>query len=646
MTEKPSTTRPHGRPAPLPAGTPDRSRRLTREEIAKIEVGRTDVSRRVAWGLILAFLATVFSVPVAQHAYELRAALTGDREPTLPQCYDIFDTLPRAWESIFNGEGDSPRASVFSRIRRTNDEIVLRDIQEYTDTLEDSSLLTDALLPPAQRAMTRYLGVGNEEAYLGRDGWLFYRPGVDYVTGPGFLSARHREHRLDAVKEWQPPTHPDPVPAIADFARQLADRGVGLLLLPTPVKPQVHPEKLTPRFAGCREVLQNPSYDAFLARLAEAAPAVGVFDPADVLMEMKSRTDPPTDVYLATDTHWRPEAMDAVARRLADAARTALGEGVEGAAVACDEEAVEVTNLGDIAVMVQPLVKKDAIGRAHARLGGVLRRLGVSPAVWATHRRELFPPQTVTTRRVLGPDAGPWRADPNADILLLGDSFTNIFSSEAMGWGDSAGLAERLSRHLARPVDAIVRNSDSAYATRQMLAAELGRGRDRLAGKRLVIWQFAQRELSAGDWRPIELPELPVAPTVPAASQPAAGEGEVTDVLELAPGETAVVTGRIAALKRSPKPGSVPYKDHLMPVHLVGCRTADGRVRDAEIVLKMWGLRDNRSTPAVRLGEGQTITVRVRRWGDVESKLGTLNTAELDDPDLLLAPIFWAEEMK
>jgi len=39
-----------------------------------------------------------------------------------------------------------------------------------------------------------------------------------------------------------------------------------------------------------------------------------------------------------------------------------------------------------------------------------------------------------------------------------------------------------------------------------MLAREMGGGVDRLAGKRVVVWQFAARELSAGDWRVIPLP--------------------------------------------------------------------------------------------------------------------------------------------
>ena len=32
-------------------------------------------------------------------------------------------------------------------------------------------------------------------------------------------------------------------------------------------------------------------------------------------------------------------------------------------------------------------------------------------------------------------------------------------------------------------------------------------GRDRLAGKKLVIFQFAVRDLAMGDWRVVELPD-------------------------------------------------------------------------------------------------------------------------------------------
>ncbi|MEI6256450.1 MAG: hypothetical protein WCQ77_07385 [Planctomycetota bacterium] len=79
---------------------------------------------------------------------------------------------------------------------------------------------------------------------------------------------------------------------------------------------------------------------------------------------------------------------------------------------------------------------------------------------------------------------------------FLGDSFANIFSVASMGWGEGAGLAEHLSLALGLPVDAVIRNDAGSFATREMLAKELQRGNDRLAGKKLVIWCFAAREFT------------------------------------------------------------------------------------------------------------------------------------------------------
>ena len=45
--------------------------------------------------------------------------------------------------------------------------------------------------------MTGWLGAGNERVYVGRDGWLFYRPDVEYLTGRGFLDPAQIERRID-----------------------------------------------------------------------------------------------------------------------------------------------------------------------------------------------------------------------------------------------------------------------------------------------------------------------------------------------------------------------------------------------------------------------------------------------------------------
>ncbi len=129
--------------------------------------------------------------------------------------------------------------------------------------------------------------------------------------------------------------------------------------------------------------------------------------------------------------------------------------------------------------------------------------------------QSLFQPQATTIEKVLDAAGAPFAPDPAGDVLLLGDSFTNIFSQAPMGWGEAAGFAPHLALALGRPIDVIAQNDAGAFATRQLLARELAAGEDRLAGKRVVIWEFAMRELGVGDWKPVLWPALAAAKGAP-----------------------------------------------------------------------------------------------------------------------------------
>ncbi|MGB6643110.1 MAG: hypothetical protein WBG67_20250, partial [Thermoanaerobaculia bacterium] len=121
--------------------------------------------------------------------------------------------------------------------------------------------------------------------------------------------------------------------------------------------------------------------------------------------------------------------------------------------------------------------------------------------------QQLFTNEQVTTQRILTFEGRPWRADPNAQVLLLGDSFANIYAVDRLGWGAGAGLAEQLSYYLQQPVDKLALDAGGAHASRQALARELASGKNRLTGKKVVVYQFAMRELAFGDWKLIPLPE-------------------------------------------------------------------------------------------------------------------------------------------
>ena len=239
--------------------------------------------------------------------------------------------------------------------------------------------------------------------------------------------------------------------------------------MPVPVKPSVRPEMFVGRYDDSATILQNPSYQMWVDDLRRQG--VLVFDPSSALSGARS-TGP---LYLAADTHWRPEAMELVVEELG-----AFISSQVTLPVSSDPgyrlERVEQRNTGDTARMLD-----------------------------LPEHAPLFPLEAVWLARVLLPDGSVWRSSRDADVLLLGDSFSNIYTLESMGWGTSAGLAEHLSYSLRRPVDRIVQNDEAAFATRAMLQ----RDPDRLRGKRVVIYQFAARELAFGDWKVLPLPAPP-----------------------------------------------------------------------------------------------------------------------------------------
>jgi hypothetical protein len=118
----------------------------------------------------------------------------------------------------------------------------------------------------------------------------------------------------------------------------------------------------------------------------------------------------------------------------------------------------------------------------------------------------LFEPQSIVLQQVQDATGALWQPDETAEVLLLGDSFTNVFSQPEMGWGEAAGLAPHLALALGdgHGVDVIAQNDSGAFATRQELARALAAGTDRLQGKRVVVWELAARELSVGNWKELD----------------------------------------------------------------------------------------------------------------------------------------------
>lgn len=435
----------------------------SREEIARIEVGHTDVDPSTARWLVAVFLVFV-SMPAG-----VEWMVSARTEAAVSGAWSQLAAIPGQMRAkLTRQEPEANDVGIGSRILLAS-RGVLGNLRTFEDTLDDESAVAAVLRPPAQMVLSG-LGAGNERVYQGRDGWLFYGPDVEYVVGPRFLEPAEMRRRRTSGREWIEQPQPDPRAAIVDFKRQLERRGITLIVMPTPVKPAMHPEKLAAQNDGWTIPVQNSSYRVFIDDLRREN--VIVFDVAEALA--LGRNGRPT--YLATDTHWRPETMERAAELLGDFIRAHVSL-VDAPRRSYRLEVREVSNVGDTAAM-----------------------LDLPPG------HHLNGPESIIIRRVLGPDGAPWQPSRSADVLVLGDSFSNIYSLGSMGWGDVAGFVEHLGRVLQRSVDRIVQNDDGAYSTRARLRQEIASGVDRLRGKRVVVLQFSSRELAAGDWKLIELP--------------------------------------------------------------------------------------------------------------------------------------------
>jgi alginate O-acetyltransferase complex protein AlgJ len=564
-----------------------------REEMAKREVGHTQIRPALSWGLIILFLLIILSVPLIQHVSEFRDYAAGERRSLLPQAYDVFSLLPAA----MTASGDSGSSGIISRVFAVNRSL-LKEMKGFEEALDDQSIIGKWIRPKIQYVLTAWLGAGNEKAYCGEQPWLFYRPGVDYLSGPPFLHPVQLRKRAAGGGEWTTPTEPDPRAAILHLHEQLSQRGIALIIMPTPIKAMIHPEKLTHRYDQRQTELQNPSYERFKQEMEQNG--VLVFDAAPVLMRAKARGG--QEQYLATDTHWRPEAVELAAEKLKDFIWEHVPlPGLPPSGYRAERS--EVTQLGDLAVMLDMPVKQ-----------------------------RIFPREKTSIRKIFEKNGQElWKSQKTADVLVLGDSFSNIYSLGAMGWGEGAGFIEQLSFALQRPLDRISRNDNGAFAMREILAGELARGRDRLAGKRLVIYQFAIRELAVGNWKRIDL-----KPGVPLPLK----------YLAIPPGRERVVRGKIEAVSAVPRPGTVAYKDHVMAIHLTDLEANGRPLAETDAMVYMRSMTDNVWTTAARYRPGETVALRLTAWSDVADRYEGINRSELDDAALQLVEPCWGEAVK
>lgn len=448
-------------------------------------------------------------------------------------------------------------------------------------------------LRAVQRWMFDHLGLPAAGVVPAGDGWMYFEPDLTHVTGRGFL----RPASLAARRRATSADQPDPLPAIVDFHRELSDRGIRLVVLPVPAKPSLAAAPLVNRSTDGMLPVENESFREFLARLSAAG-----IESVDVggFLRDQNRVRP-TATFLKTDTHWTPLAVEEVARELAG--RLKEFEAPVDSRERFREHRRSVRGTGDLARLLEARAPDSEIVEVLA---------------------------TVDT-------SGEETAGGGSSVLLLGDSFVNIYSDSRLGWGANAGLRERLEFHLQRPVQSLALNDRGATASRRELARVWRASPERLSSVKAVIWEFAARELSTGDWKIVPLPRRE--------------QSAVGSVPELA-GEVRV---QLEAVAPVPDSASTPYPDALLSVKCILVSPADGQAdsktaatesRDSpRILVYVWGFQNRVKTPAARWQAGQEVRLRLTPWSEVESRLGRtarLELEELDDADLE-SPVYFGE---
>src|SRR4051812_28036646 len=180
------------------------------DELLRRGIIRTDITRGVAWLLCGAFLGAIYGIPLSQAYLEHRA---GDDSPLL----DLFHRKPS-----------------------------VENLRQFEKNIDEASYAKSYTQPRMQLLLDQYGRVGNKLAIDGRDGWLYYGPGVRHVGGPGFLQPDvQRSREKDALDSGEAAIVADPRPAILAFHAALAKRGIRLVLMPMPDKAALEAGHLT-----------------------------------------------------------------------------------------------------------------------------------------------------------------------------------------------------------------------------------------------------------------------------------------------------------------------------------------------------------------------------------------------------------------
>lgn len=351
-------------------------------------------------------------------------------------------------------------------------------LHRWDQQAKDRSVFANWLRPRVLQLRYDLLGEMAPKAVPGVDDWLFYNQDVQYLLNPPFTDPRFYKGTFDTLIAGKRVNLRNPLVAMRDFRDQLKARGIELLVVPIPGKPSLYPEKLWQGFAG---LPASPTL-ALLDTLRSQG-----FHVADIYTPLTEAKQAGADLlYLKRDTHWTPTglkiAADAIARRISELVPAPPEPINEGTRI-----------LSDTVTLASP---RYAVKNVSVERWGDVAEMTKVPK-----RREIWSTETVQAEQIVDSAGAPYRDDPTADILWLGDSYSRIYQTDAP---KAAGVIAHVAHKLHRPLTSIVNDGGASTVVRQ----QLSRRGEWLQGKKLVVWTFVERDLRFGSkgWQVEALP--------------------------------------------------------------------------------------------------------------------------------------------
>lgn len=407
-----------------------------------------------------------------------------------------------------------------------------RYLRAFENKIDDESAIVLSLRPKYQLAVWNIFSDPGEKVVLGaagdcigkscgreeakpEDKWLFYRQDVEFLVQPSPLDVRSA--KLD-----------NPVKAIEKFRDQLKAKGVELLVVITPGKPSIYTERLTGRDENDAG-LQSHGKKILDSLTRAGFNTVDLYTP---LLAAKSRDSVEGALYLNDDTHWTPRGAELAAAEIAKKVREMVDAGsvkFRGKDtvryIAADSLADRMGDVGEMSglnkfgvfkvqkvtghVVSQQNIKErdeelpeDTVCIDSAYKECMNRKKADRKDAETTDVFCLLTSQTACAFNAIKYDTTitPFKDDfRKSEILILGDSFSRIYQTDSPV---NAGWIAHFAKNMNRPVASIVSDGGASTLVREKLA----RKASVLKGKKLLIWEFVERDLRFGaeGWKDVE----------------------------------------------------------------------------------------------------------------------------------------------